>query len=391
MTAVPVEQALRWTAPLTRRSWTAGPGRPAGLPASRSVRRYLDHLAVERGRRRRTRWPRTAGTCAATRRTWRRRRPALGAVAEPIVAGFLRRAARGRRRAPAAVGVLGGPGAGRGARPAPVRRPGGIVADDVARDGAATGAAAAAAEGDLASTRSSGCSRRPASTGRRSRCATGRCWSCCTAPAPGSPRRSASTSTTSTSTPRAVRLRGKGGKQRLVPVGSYALRGGRRLPGPGRPALRRRPGAGTPALFLNARGGRLSRQSAWTVLRVAAERAGLTADGVAAHAAALVRHPPARRGSGRPGGPGAARARVGDHDPGLHAGHRGPAARGVRDRAPAGALTLAGSRPQGAPRSSTGDRPPSTAVHRGAPGCPQLRPGRLSRPRDRHTVAAPSA
>jgi integrase/recombinase XerD len=34
-------------------------------------------------------------------------------------------------------------------------------------------------------------------------------------------------------------------------------------------------GSGSPALFLNARGGRLSRQSAWTVLRAAAERAGL--------------------------------------------------------------------------------------------------------------------
>ena len=34
----------------------------------------------------------------------------------------------------------------------------------------------------------------------------------------------------------------------------------------------------TPALFVNARGGRLSRQSAWAVLKRAAERAGLEAD-----------------------------------------------------------------------------------------------------------------
>lgn len=69
-------------------------------------------------------------------------------------------------------------------------------------------------------------------------------------------------------------LRGKGGKDRIVPVGSYArdaldaylVRGRQALVGAGR---------GTPALFLNARGGRLSRQSAWTVLRGAAERAGL--------------------------------------------------------------------------------------------------------------------
>jgi integrase/recombinase XerD len=37
-------------------------------------------------------------------------------------------------------------------------------------------------------------------------------------------------------------------------------------------------GRGTPALFLNARGGRLSRQSAWAVLGRAAKRAGVTAD-----------------------------------------------------------------------------------------------------------------
>ncbi len=42
----------------------------------------------------------------------------------------------------------------------------------------------------------------------------------------------------------------------------------------GRPALAEH-GPGLPALFLNARGGRLSRQSAWTVLRAAAERAGV--------------------------------------------------------------------------------------------------------------------
>ncbi|MDX6222641.1 MAG: integrase/recombinase XerD, partial [Frankiales bacterium] len=37
-------------------------------------------------------------------------------------------------------------------------------------------------------------------------------------------------------------------------------------------------GKGTPVLFLNARGGPLSRQSAWTILRTAAVRAGLTGD-----------------------------------------------------------------------------------------------------------------
>ncbi len=42
----------------------------------------------------------------------------------------------------------------------------------------------------------------------------------------------------------------------------------------GRPALAVR-GRGTPAVFLNTRGARLSRQSAWAVLRAAADRAGL--------------------------------------------------------------------------------------------------------------------
>jgi len=74
-----------------------------------------------------------------------------------------------------------------------------------------------------------------------------------------------------------VRLDGKGGKQRIVPVGSYAGRAVQAYLVRGRPALAAS-GTGSPALFLNARGGRLSRQSAWTVLRAAAAAAGLTGD-----------------------------------------------------------------------------------------------------------------
>ena len=77
---------------------------------------------------------------------------------------------------------------------------------------------------------------------------------------------------------RTVLLRGKGGKERIVPVGSYAVDAVGRLPRPARDPASSRPGKGTPALFLNARGGRLSRQSAWTVLVKAAERAGVTTD-----------------------------------------------------------------------------------------------------------------
>jgi integrase/recombinase XerD len=86
-----------------------------------------------------------------------------------------------------------------------------------------------------------------------------------------------------------VRLSGKGGKERIVPVGSYARQAleaylvrarpalaaaaarTAALGGPSGPAAR----PGTPAVFLNARGGRLTRQGAWMVLRAAAGRAGL--------------------------------------------------------------------------------------------------------------------
>ncbi len=74
-----------------------------------------------------------------------------------------------------------------------------------------------------------------------------------------------------------VRLVGKGGKQRLVPLGSYAQDALSAYLVRARPELST-VGAATPAVFLNARGGRLSRQSAWTVLGKAADRAGITAD-----------------------------------------------------------------------------------------------------------------
>ncbi|RCV51682.1 site-specific tyrosine recombinase XerD [Marinitenerispora sediminis] len=72
-----------------------------------------------------------------------------------------------------------------------------------------------------------------------------------------------------------VRYRGKGGKERLVPIGRFALRALDAYLVRARPALAAH-GRGTPALFLNARGGRLTRQGAWAVLRAAAERVGLT-------------------------------------------------------------------------------------------------------------------
>jgi integrase/recombinase XerD len=73
-----------------------------------------------------------------------------------------------------------------------------------------------------------------------------------------------------------VRLLGKGGKQRIVPLGSFAREAVDRY------LVRVRPvfsalGRSTPALFLGQRGARLSRQSAWLILQRAAERAGLEA------------------------------------------------------------------------------------------------------------------
>ena len=84
---------------------------------------------------------------------------------------------------------------------------------------------------------------------------------------------------------RSVLLRGKGGKQRLVPIGRPAVEALDAYLVRGRPELARR-GRGTPAIFLNARGGRLSRQSAWQVLQDAAERAEITS-GVSPH---MLRH-----------------------------------------------------------------------------------------------------
>ena len=77
--------------------------------------------------------------------------------------------------------------------------------------------------------------------------------------------------------PAVVRLTGKGSKERLVPVGSYAARAVDAYLVQGRPALAAK-GKGSPALFLNARGGRLSRQSAWTILKTATERAQVQRD-----------------------------------------------------------------------------------------------------------------
>ncbi|MEV7528971.1 site-specific tyrosine recombinase XerD [Agrococcus sediminis] len=71
-----------------------------------------------------------------------------------------------------------------------------------------------------------------------------------------------------------VRVTGKGAKQRLVPVGSYARRATDAWLVRGRAALAAK-GRGTPALLLGARGGRLSRQAAWEIIQRVADEAGV--------------------------------------------------------------------------------------------------------------------
>jgi integrase/recombinase XerD len=86
-----------------------------------------------------------------------------------------------------------------------------------------------------------------------------------------------------------VVLHGKGGRTRIVPVGGYAKAALDAYLVRARPALAAG-GRGTPAVFLNARGGPLSRQSAWTILHRAAATAGLPVDGPHAVSPHTLRH-----------------------------------------------------------------------------------------------------
>lgn len=70
-----------------------------------------------------------------------------------------------------------------------------------------------------------------------------------------------------------LRLLGKGGKERIVPVGKYAVDALEKYLVRARPALLA--SGNDRALFLNQRGTRLSRQSAWEIIRTAAKNAGI--------------------------------------------------------------------------------------------------------------------
>jgi integrase/recombinase XerD len=86
-----------------------------------------------------------------------------------------------------------------------------------------------------------------------------------------------------------VTLRGKGGRTRIVPVGGYAAAALDAYLVRARPTLLAA-GRGAPAVFLNARGGPLSRQSAWAILRRAAGAAGLPVEGSRAVSPHTLRH-----------------------------------------------------------------------------------------------------
>ncbi|APT84700.1 recombinase XerC [Corynebacterium aquilae DSM 44791] len=71
-------------------------------------------------------------------------------------------------------------------------------------------------------------------------------------------------------------LTGKGNKQRQVPVGEYARHAVDAYVVRARPSFAQKAGSGsTDALFLNQRGGPLSRQSAWAIIQDRAHRAGI--------------------------------------------------------------------------------------------------------------------
>ena len=171
-------------------------------------------------------------------------------------------------------------------------------------------------------------------TGRsRARSATTRSSSSCTAPGCACRRPSGSRRARVDLDERIVRVLGKGGKERLVPLGRPAAEAVRRYLALGRPHLDRRY---RPELFLNARGGALTRAGAFLILRKLAEQ-GRSRAGARPSASPppLVRDPSARGRRRSPLGAGDARPRRPRDDRALHARLRPAAARGLLPGAPA--------------------------------------------------------
>jgi integrase/recombinase XerD len=265
-----------------------------------AVGRYLDHLTVERGL--------AAHTLQAYRRDLRRYAAALGAagragigdVTTQDVAGYLAGlregdeghpplaassagravvAVRGLHAFTLAEGLASADPARQVRPPAPPRRlPRAIAVDDVERLLVAAGAG----EGPRP-LRDRALLELLYATGARISEATALDVDDLDLTAEGARSGPAGEPSGAAAWPATVRLSGKGSKQRVVPVGRFARQALEHYLVRGRPALAvaaRRTSA-SPAVFLNARGGRLTRQGAWAVLRAAAQRAGIA--GVSPH------------------------------------------------------------------------------------------------------------
>ena len=82
---------------------------------------------------------------------------------------------------------------------------------------------------------------------------------------------------------RVIKLRGKGGKERIVPMGSFSIKALDDYVVRVRPSLQRKSSKSkSDALFLNQRGTRISRQSAWQIVVDSAKKSGLS-EGISPH------------------------------------------------------------------------------------------------------------
>jgi integrase/recombinase XerD len=282
---------------------TARPGGRLTAPAPRApladvAGRYLDHLLVERGL--------AAHTIAAYRRDLTRYAAAMAArgkdsageitpadVADylaqlregggghaPLAASSAARAAaavRGLHAFAAAEGLAADDPAGQVRPPAPARRlPRAIGISEVERLLAAAGSGEG--PGAASRLRDRALLELLYGTGARISEAVGLDVDDLPAARPAGPA-----GTAAPGGGQVLRLAGKGGKDRIVPLGSYAREALDAYLVRGRPVLAgaARRASPSPAVFLNTRGGRLTRQGAWGVLKAAAERAGLA--GISPH------------------------------------------------------------------------------------------------------------